>query len=351
MEIASSVPTFVAPVKTVTHRLAKIVNDSERQIISLIIYVFVCGVISLLGTIANIINLIIFYKQGLNTTINISFFAMAVSDLCSLIIQQWFNIFVNPLFENSDTPMIYTDVQYMTGGIPRETFARITCLITAYITAERCLCIAFPLHIKQMITCKRTTIVIASMYLLTFASGVPFYCTSSIGWNYYPHHNKTLLGLIVTRFSEATQAALYVVHAILGSVSFSAVIAFTCILIHKLGEKSNWRKEVNIQQEKSISSRDRTTITMVVLIASILIVCYTPAVLLCLTTFCEPEFSVGGKFYNLYYSMWAFAVLFESVNSSVNIFLYFKMSTNYRRSFREMFIRQESRAIRNTGTV
>ncbi|CAG5124274.1 unnamed protein product, partial [Candidula unifasciata] len=51
------------------------------EIVEFVNIVCLCGLVSMFGTVANIINLIVFYRQGLNTTINISFFALAVSDL------------------------------------------------------------------------------------------------------------------------------------------------------------------------------------------------------------------------------------------------------------------------------
>lgn len=84
-----------------------------------------------------------------------------------------------------------------------------------------------------------------------------------------------------------------------------------------------------------LSGRDRTIVTLIVLKAIVLIVCYTPGVITCVVSFCDVEFGVGGQYYNLCYNLWSFETLFEDINSSINIFLYMKMSTNYRRKFVE----------------
>lgn len=80
---------------------------------------------------------------------------------------------------------------------------------------------------------------------------------------------------------------------------------------------------------------------MVIVITTILLVCYTPSWVVAMVTFFEPEFSVRGRYYNVYYSysVWTFAQLLENINSSVNIFFYFKMSTKYRHTFLELFSR------------
>lgn len=330
--------------------MASILTESQKYLFSLINYIILCGVISVFGTVTNVINIVIFCRQGLNTTINISFFSLAISDLASLVLQQLFNVFVNPLFVDLNLPMIYTDVQFLTTAIKRELFAKITCFITVYITAERCFCIAFPLHIKQMITPKRTTTIILCIYILTMISGVPLYCTLYIDWQFDKERNKTILALAFRENKDLSETVVYVLHAAFGVLSFLAVVVFTLVLIHKLRQKSDWRKLASLQQERSesMSSKDRSTISMVVVIASILIICYTPSVMLFLTTMFVPEFSIGGAYYNLFYSLWTFGVLMENVNSSVNIFLYCKMSTKYRNTLKELFSRCLPRDVQDT---
>lgn len=318
----------------------KIISDKEREIIQVVVYVFLCGLVSIFGIMANVVNVLVFCSQGLNSSINISFFAMAVSDLCSLVMQQWFNICVNPLFENSDLPMVPAEFQYMTGGVPREVFAKITCLITVYVTAERCLCIAFPLRVKQIITPRRTTIIIIIIYSICFLSVLPLYCTTSIDWKFYSGRNKTLLGLVFADTSDKVEEVVYVMQALSGILSFASVLIFTTILLSKLNKTRTWRNEAaNMDKEKSesMSNRDRKTMSMIAIIASVLIICYIPSVLIFVGTFFEPEFSIVGRYTNMFFVAWAFGFLFESINSSVNIFLYYSMSSKYRDTFHALF--------------
>lgn len=313
----------------------QITNHNIRQILQVIISVVLCGIISVFGTVANIINMAVFYKQGLNTTINISFFSLAVSDLGSVIFQQFYNIFENPLFQNSDLTVDAIELQYAMAGMPRESFSRITCLITVYIAAERWLCIAFPLHVKQIITPRRASIIMVCIYSLTLLSVLPLWYTTYIDWKFYPNLNKTLLGLSFTNDREHVEGIVLIVHAIMGTLSFAAVVIFTMILIRKLNQKSTWRKTVCMEsQQVSKTNKDKQTIKTVVLIATILIICYIPSAVLFLTTFFVPDFSVSGRFTGLFMTAWSFGFLFETINSSVNIFLYWSMSSKYRATFR-----------------
>ncbi|CAL1543382.1 unnamed protein product [Lymnaea stagnalis] len=320
-----------------------ILNASERQVYEVVNYVILGTIIGLFGIVSNIINIIIFYRQGFNNTVNISLFGLAISDLCSLLTLQWFNICVNPLFENADDafPLVASEVIYLTAGIPHDCFARITCWITVYITGERCLCITLPLKIKQIITPRRTTVILVAIYVLMMASFTPEYVTAYIDWKFYPDKNRTLLGLVFTKERKSVEGLTFLMYGILGKLSFLAVILFTVILVLSLRRKTKWRKKSifgNRQSEK-ISNRDKKTINMIILIALILIVCYTPGIILSMVTVFEPEFSIIGKYVNLFFAIWSFGFLFETINSSVNIFLFYKMSSKYRRSFNEMFSR------------
>ncbi|CAG5117346.1 unnamed protein product, partial [Candidula unifasciata] len=203
----------------------------------------------------------------------------------------------------------------------------------------RCLCIAFPLLVKQIITPKRTIIILVFIYCFIAMTVVPLYGTIYIDWKFHPGKNRTVIGIVFRRHKDIVIPTTYFVQAIIGVLAFIAVVVLTLILICKLRQKNKWRISASLQKETldSISRRNRATVKIVALIASVLIICYIPSVCLCLTTFIEPEFTEGGKYYNIYTSFWSVAMMMETINSSVNIFFYIRMSTKYRQKFTELF--------------
>ncbi|XP_059177756.1 uncharacterized protein LOC131957070 [Physella acuta] len=316
-----------------------LLGAEARGVFEIVNYVFLCNIFAVFGIISNNINIIVFYKQGLTSSINISFLSLAISDLCSLITLLWFNICANPLFVNSGVTMVPSEVQHLTGGFPHACFARITCLITTYVTAERCLCITLPLKIKQIITPKRAAFIIFFIYIFMIASLLPEYATMYIDWKFYPEKNRTLLGLVPTADHNKVSGLTFLLYAVYILVSFSALIIFTITLIVKLRAKTKWRKE-SIQENKqsdSLSSRDQKTINMVIVIASVLIVCYTPSVVLSAAGFIVPGFFVVGRFSNLFFATWSFGFVLDSFNSSISMLLYYKMSSKYRTTFHDLF--------------
>lgn len=322
-----------------TQNFVKLLSDEEREIYQLVNYVIITGSISVFGVASNVINLLIFWRQGFTNSMNISFFSLSVSDLCSLVTLLWFNTCVNPLFVNSGVPMVTAEVQYLSAGIPHICFVRITGWITVFITAERCLCITTPLKIKQIITPKRTTVTVCAIYTITIASFIPEYQTSYLSWKFYPHRNKTMIALFFTSNRKSLEGLVYFFYSILGISAFTTVIVFTVVLIVALKKKTRWRKTANVDKcsGESISNRDKKTVSMVVLIATVLIVCYTPGIAVSLVTFFVPEVSIIGKYVNMFFVLWSFAFMFDALNASVNIFLYYNMSSKYRETFHQMF--------------
>lgn len=325
-----------------TEYVPDFITDSQKNCVALVLGVIMCGVISIFGIVANIINMIVFFKQGLNTTINICFFSMAVSDLGSLVSQQLINLYNNPLFVDLDLPIVYHEFQYFT-AILREIFAKITFLLTVYVTTERCFCIAFPLHVKQMITPRRTTTIIIVVYVTMILSFIPVYTTVYIAKNFYSNRNRTLFGLVFRKNKELVDGLVFLFHSILGFLAFITVVILTGVLIYKLNQKKTWLHTANVYQSKSesVSNRDKATMSMVILIASILIICYFPSVILSSVTICVPAFNIGGRYTNTFIGLWAISVLMHNVNSSVNIFFYYKMSSKYRQTLRTTFLKYD----------
>lgn len=316
-----------------------ILSPAQLEVIHLINFVTLCGIISLFGIVANVISMVIFYRQGFTNTINISFFGLAVSDLCCLVMLLWVGMCLNPFVSRSGVPWVPLEFQYLTGSWPHITCGRITSYITVYITAERCLCIVVPIKIRQITTPMRTTVIVCVIYTVNVVPLIPEYATSYFQWKYFPDMNRTLLSITYTRSRSHVEGLVFFLNSILGSTSFVAVIVFTTILAFKLQSTSKWRSMVTSigNQQKHLLKRDKKTVKMIVLIASVLIVCYTPGAIISMTTFVEPEFYLGKRYVNICAAMWSFGFMFQAMNSSVNIFLYYKMSSVYRQSFHDLF--------------
>uniref|UniRef100_A0A2C9KBT4 G-protein coupled receptors family 1 profile domain-containing protein n=1 Tax=Biomphalaria glabrata TaxID=6526 RepID=A0A2C9KBT4_BIOGL len=367
---------------SVTSNSTKIIID----IINMVLVGVIANTVSALGIFGNIINIVVFFTQGLRTTVNISFFSLAISDLCNLITIAWFSICVNP-YLNADPDLIIfpPEFQHLTAGFPHACFARITAWITVFMTVERCLCITFPFKIKEMITPKRTVITIICIYLFVIAAMIPEYLACSersspislvdqwgkglrttvnisffslaisdlcnlitIAWfsicvNPYLNADPDLIIFppefqhLTAGFPHACFARITAWITVFMTVERSVII-FTTVLVVKLNQKSQWRQKSTFDsaQSETISRRDRSTMKTVILIASVLIINFSPTVAFFTGVFIVPEFSITGRQRNLFLVSAAFCFIFDTLNSSVTIISYYTMSSKYRQTFHEL---------------
>lgn len=320
----------------------KIVSDQQRRIIEIVDFGILGSSVSLFGIAANVVNIIVFYLQGFKTTVNIGFFGLAISDLFCLLSLEWITVCMNPLIPMPGLLWVRSEVMYLTGAWLHVCFGRITSYITVYITAERFLCISIPLKVKQIITPLTTALALFGIYLVNLLTLVSEYATSYLDWKFIPELNRTLIVIVFTDTRILVEGLVSVLHSVTGMTSFLGVVIFTSALVYKLINTAKWRKRTtsNKYKEQAMSTRDQKTVKMVVLIASFLIACYTPGAIIAMAMFIVgPEFNIKGRYVNLCMSTWSLACLCHGINSSINIFFYYKMSSKYRDTLHAFLIK------------
>ncbi|KAH9514525.1 hypothetical protein Btru_025579 [Bulinus truncatus] len=323
-----------------------LMSSEARRILELVFFVALSGVISFLGSVGNIINITVFFKQGLTDSVNISLLGLALSDLGSHLTLVWMSICFNPLFRYSNISFESIDVQYLSAGWPHVCFARITSWITAFITFERCLCIALPLKVKQIINPRRTVIVVVVIFLVMLVSVMPVYYAIYIGPSYHASRNMSLAGLLYARGGPAVENVSFSITVFAQLSSFVLVILCTAVLIVNMVEKSRWRRSVTavaVASSESMSGRDKRVVKMVLFLSCIFIACFMPsAVNLILMLRFSPDYSIVGPYQNSFQVSWSILNTLEATNSTVSIIVYYNMSTRFRLVFREIFCRGKS---------
>ncbi|GFS05385.1 chemosensory receptor A [Elysia marginata] len=336
--------------KTEELQLKSVVDDYTKQVFGAVNYCIISTAINLGGTVANIINIVVFIKQGFADRMNISLMGLAISDLGCLLTLQWMNLCFNPLFRYSpEIPFDTFEVQYITGGWPHACFARTTGLITAYITAERCLCIAAPLKVKTILTHKRTTFVIVIIFVLMIGSTAPIYTANLLGPKFYPGDppvwNRTMVGLVFPENRDQVEQLTFAFNNVFGYIAILLVTTFTCVLVSKLRKNAKWRRDnaksaISSGKQDANSLRDARVIKMVTSISTIFIVCFFPITVIFIGVMAVPGFGLVGRYANLFHVTCSFGFALETVNSSVNLFIYLKMSSKFKATFDSVFTRR-----------
>ncbi|XP_012934915.1 uncharacterized protein LOC101858009 [Aplysia californica] len=308
-----------------------LVNDEVLDVFVVLFFVVASGTISFFGVLFNMVNVIVFYKQGFKDTVNITLFGLAISDMGSLVTLLWMSICFNPWFANADLPFDHQDIQYLTAGWPHVCFARITSWITAFVTFERCLCIALPLKVKTILTPRRTVIVIVSIYFVMIASVSPVYYSIRLGPKYFPQRNETKIGLVYRPSGPFIENVSFSINVFAQLASFFSVIVCTAILVQNLLLKSKWRQATSSSaKQDTFTNRDKKVVKMILFISSIFIACFLPSAVNLIAMIISAEYSIVGRYQNMFLVTWAIFNSLEANNSTVNIFVYYNMSSKYR---------------------
>lgn len=296
--------------------------------------------VTVLGLITNIVNIVVFLRQGLKDTVNISLFGLAISDLSSLLFLFLLNLCFAPSVLVLDLPFYPSQIMWHLAWA-HMIFTRITTGITGWITLERCVCIASPLKVKMWITTSRTVWFIIVLYVTMIGHVLPVFYTTQIRWVFDVTRNKSKLGIVYMENRNHIEEVVFAINNVIPSAFFVLVTACTAILVRELRRKSKWRKKTSVSTNESVASeRDTKIIKMVVLISVVFIFCYSPGVIIQIWAIADDEFRPDGRHKSVLYAYSSFMLHLESINSSVNLFIYVHVSSKYKRTFLQTFCAQ-----------
>lgn len=315
-----------------------LIGKELTEILLVINYAVLCLCVCIFGIVTNIINMVIFVKQGLQDTVNMNLLGLAVSDFMSVVTLLWQSVCFIPPFKNSDIPFSTLEVQYLTGDWVHTIFARVSGWITALIMFERLLCVVFPLKVKTIFTAKRIKWCLISFFISFIVIVAPVYISYDLGWKYYPYRNRSLIGLVFKRYREQAEGfSNFLMNLVLLPLSIIIVLGCALGLVIKLNHHSKWRRIASYRGGSMASAKDKKVIKMIMTIAAIFILCFLPLFFIVAWMIKEPEYVVTGRYENMYLVTVSIAYLLEAISSSVNIIVYYHMSSRYKASFLSLF--------------
>ncbi|GFN84704.1 chemosensory receptor a [Plakobranchus ocellatus] len=365
-----------------------IVSNKVRNIFVIVNMTILAQLISIFGVVANIINIIVFIKQGFGEAMTVTLTGLAVADLGTVTCQVWHSICWNPWFDFKTLQLPFNPLQivYLSSGHPRLSSVRISAMILAWATLERCLCITMPFKVRELITPTRSKLFVMAVFIINTASAMPFYYTSRIVSFFDTAVNRSYLILAFTKDRQTIDSVSFALSASLTVCAFVAVAVLTIVLVYTLDKASKWREsamasgstaeqgkpeskesisskksakegqkektkeqlmtkdpsaeEKKKSQQTGASNKNKRAAKMVSIISAIFIVCNIPNTCNQLINAFVPEFAKNGSYVNLNQTFWSVGYLTETVNASVNIFMYYTMSSRYRSIIQEMLCKR-----------
>ncbi|XP_059141134.1 adenosine receptor A1-like [Physella acuta] len=313
-----------------------LVSSEVLTLVSVIVKCVLYDVISVFGIVTNVLSLLVFHRQGFKDTVNVSLTAMAISDICGLLALFWMGVCYNPLFADTNTVLDSRGTQYLTGGWPKFYFTRVSGLITAFVTFERCLCTAVPLKVKTILTPRRVVVIISAIFIAVALSISPVYFSTHLAWKWYPTRNASLIGLVFSENKDTINSITLGLSVVLCDGAFVFVALCTAILVINLNKSRKWKITAARGTDAAVAKETKAS-KMVVLIAVVFITCLLPGSVYSLAMIAAPDFNTGEAEQNLFFVAWSFAHVTESLNASVNFFVYLAMSSKFKDTFVSVF--------------
>ncbi|XP_059161564.1 formyl peptide receptor-related sequence 7-like [Physella acuta] len=293
-------------------------------------------VIGLVGIVCNVLNILVFTRQGFKDTVNITLTALAVSDLGALITIQINNIMLNPWFLYADVPFDPVDVLVMVSMYPHNYFIRVSGFITAFASFERCVCVVVPLKLKLLITKRVTVTVITVIYIATLPVVFPVYYTTYLDWTYSPATNKSYLAANFrpTR-NEVFAVSYFITDLFVPNFTFVVIITCTSIIGVKLRRTAQWKQTMN---KSGVTGKEMKVVLMLTTVSLTFIVCLIPeSALLCASSLIR-NLSLRGKYFDVSMCCYCVVLFMENVCNTVNTLVYLKMSGRYRKTLMELLL-------------
>ena len=308
--------------------------------VSVLILSCVLIVSSCIGLPSNVLVLVAYYKIGFVDSINISYFALGVSDIGVIGTTVWGAILNFFDILEVDLPFHALELSSPTMYWPGEGFEKTTSCITAYIALERCLCVLFPLHVKRFVTRGKSTVVVTLIFILVFVPSNLSFLFHTFAWRFDPAKNRTVL-----RVDAASHYYLQILREatavyISSLVHFTALIFIcTCSIFLTVALKQNEKSRETILGRVTANTnqtRNNRVVKTVLLISGAYLAFSTPRVMVNILQIIYPEtFSVRGRNSRIYLMSIIVGVQLSLCNSSVNVFIYIYMSSKFRETIKQ----------------
>lgn len=192
------------------------------------------------------------------------------------------------------------------------------------------------MQVKNIFTSQRTALIVVCVYIILVSSAAPVYVANRLEMVFVPERNKTILGIVFTADRENVQKITFVINNFIIPLSaFILVVICTIVLVVSLQRNSLWHKS-SVSSVSAAFTRNQRVAKMVVTISTLFIFCFIPTSIFMLVAAFNPEVLVGGTDLDIGLYVGGLVFMLESINSSMNIFIYYHMSTRYRKLFKDI---------------
>lgn len=339
---------------------SQVISDDVMMYLHISLNIVVRTIISVVGVVTNLINMVIFTKLGLKDSMSVGLFALSLTDFLVTGIQLASCIcFMIDLL----CPHIGTDARflgYYTLGWAITAIYDDSCWITAMVSVERWYCVVSPFKVKQVFTRYLCIFVILAIYFLYIGIHAPIYIYErmEVIKALTFAGNSTTNGTPEVEFTLSINQEVQLLEFILDItagvsmwlISQVVIIVCTVWMAYSLGvsarvrytiasegqDISNSKLAVYRKQSPALSNRERRLVRVVLFLAVTLTCCNVPKLITTVIFYTFPDANSGNQ-ENLSTVLWTVAITFGSLGCSVSFVVYLKLNAKYRHEFAYIF--------------
>ena len=311
-------------------------------------------ILYVVGAPANVINMAVFFRQSLSKRINMCLFSLALLDLISLtVILSFYAERIYTQF--TDGEKYGSAYRYMVNNnvVGLVGFFNGSVLLCGIISTERCICVLFPLRAQRCIPTKVLTAIIVVSVLVLVSLRLVVTAQYQVTCFYEMRTERLSWQAYVTDYYFRNKAMLHVLgglfYGFFISVGIPIIVLITTIITAvRLHQTMRWRSQTS---SKASSTKEIAVTKMLIALSIEFFVLSIPVVVFRLLPVFLPQLKPFGHLSNTFFVLLGFSELCYYLSSSVNFFVYYFTSANYRETLYGLLGRITSKMTRQNEVL
>ncbi|BFZ17955.1 hypothetical protein BsWGS_20994 [Bradybaena similaris] len=346
----------------------------EQLIIFMLFYTSAGVVMSTLGAVGNTVNIKTFTSMGLTDGVTVSLLVLSFTDLVFLVARLCRAVFAGLMaFEVIRQYLVWfpvdpTALHFYFANVGHILYTYII-TITTFLAIARCMCVLKPLSFKYVFTTQMSLLILGGSLVFCVVSLCPIFAFMGITTSFDERINATRGMLLIVPGRELVNHITLIIRDI-GLAVPSQVIVVICVVIKirclkaaskfrlrsHLGSMSNMSLVQDLQtstvslsregfvlhkepipavsktRSHKLSSKDLNAVRQVFLISVVFITCNTPKITMTIAGLQIKELSLGGTLENIFMPLSWLTDLFQIINASAGILIYYKYNSKFRKT-------------------
>ncbi|XP_025097632.1 uncharacterized protein LOC112565946 [Pomacea canaliculata] len=291
----------------------------------------------LVGVPSNVVNCVVFWRQGLRDRMNLCLFCLSLTDLLYLILV-FVQTVIGPFVEFVDILLgkeIYYKCVVYSGWVSQELRLLSGC-ISLVIGVERCVCVLLPLRAVSLISSRTMGLLLCSVYVITQLGFVTSLMSFQVIAVLDSKTSKVLYWTTAPTDALKNYRSLFnIIQRVLLEtvlpVSIFVVLSITTgITVARLKAAMLWREQTSSKGSDDNRGQQVALTRMLVLVSVVYIITALPYIAYTLVAVFVPEFNFGGKYQNSLFLVALISTVCSMINGSFNVFIYYRQSSRYR---------------------